>query len=331
MIVRRLVSLVVAAAVLAGCAGTAAPVSQAPPKSASLLPAVSQEPAPDVTRDEAAEEQPNRQVLEGCLAEAPLPPDDATKVRVTRAIDGDTLEFFDGTRVRLIGINTPESVDPRRPVQAYGKEASAYTKALTANQEVLYVPGQTPRDRYGRLLAWVWLTDGTFLNALLVRDGYAQVYTFADNPDHADLLLACQQEAREAGRGLWALPDYQDGQMAADMDREAITDAPRGVGEPEAAGDEPQSAAPEVIREPGVVSRGATAYVEVRTRPGDDCTISVIYKSGPSSAQGLQAKQANGAGIVSWSWKVGTRTTPGTWPVVITCGGQTVRTGVTVR
>ena len=374
-------ALAVAAVLLAGCGGVSPPASQAATWSgapvdavgpeaaaaesgeAAVVPSVGSQPSgPDV--DPSAAEPPSgpdgdgaaadRQsaaeeagpALEGCLAEAPSPPADAQRILVTRAVDGDTLAFADGTRVRLIGINTPESVDPRRPVQAYGKEASAYTQQLTANQEVLYVPGQTPRDRYGRLLAWVWLADGTFLNALLVRDGYAQVYTFADNPDHADLLLACQREAREANRGLWALPEYQDGQMAAEMDREPGSGEPSGAGEAAealAAGEAAalageaaeaaaagEAAALAITQEPGVVSRGAKATVSVRTRAGVTCSISVIYKSGPSTAKGLEPKQADAAGVVSWSWTVGTRTTPGTWPVIITCGGETVRTAVTV-
>jgi len=137
-----------------------------------------------------------------CVRESPPPPADARRARVTRVVDGDTF-VADGTKVRLLGINTPESVDPRRPVQYYGKEAAAFARRLLQGRTVLILPGTTPRDRYGRLLAWVWLEDGRFVNAELVRLGYAQVYTFPDNPEHADLLLRCQREAREAGRGLW--------------------------------------------------------------------------------------------------------------------------------
>jgi hypothetical protein len=81
---------------------------------------------------------------------------------------------------------------------------------------------------------------------------------------------------------------------------------------------------------PGSVSAGSYATVSVHTAPGATCDITVIYKSGPSTAQGLYERQADGNGDVSWTWKVGTRTTPGTWPVIITCGKQTLRTSVTV-
>lgn len=137
-----------------------------------------------------------------CVRQSPAPPPQAQRARVRRVVDGDT--FVVGrTRVRLLGINAPESVDPRRPVQYYGKEAAAFARRLLQGRTVLLQPGRNPRDRHGRLLAWVWLEDGRFVNAELVRLGYAQVYTFPDNPDHARLLLLCQREARAAGRGLW--------------------------------------------------------------------------------------------------------------------------------
>ena len=81
---------------------------------------------------------------------------------------------------------------------------------------------------------------------------------------------------------------------------------------------------------PGTVGRGYQASVTVKTQPAASCSISVYYKSGRSVAQGLTTKKASASGVVSWSWKVGTRTTPGSWPVVITCGGASARTYVTV-
>jgi micrococcal nuclease len=319
-----LISLLITVTLLVGCSDvmpTTLPDAK-PPASAGA--------AENRTASAAGQTPPANQA--GCLAAATAPPKEARRAQVARAVDGDTLEFTDGTKARLIGINTPESVDPRRPVQAYGKEAAAYTRKLTEGKEVRYIPGRTPRDKYGRLLAWVWLSDGTFLNALLVRDGYAQVYTFADNPDHADLLLACQREAREANRGLWALPEYHNGQQAAEMDR-SESDAGAGAAPPapQPQPQAPQSAGLTITQAPGTVSRGATATVAVKTTPGASCSITVIYKSGPSEAPGLSPKQADGAGHVSWSWKVGSSTTPGTWPVIITCGGQEVQTAVTVQ
>jgi hypothetical protein len=85
-----------------------------------------------------------------------------------------------------------------------------------------------------------------------------------------------------------------------------------------------------ITQAPSTVRRGNVATIAVHTTPGATCTITVEYKSGPSHAHGLDPKQADSNGNVIWSWIVGTNTTPGSWPVIITCGGQTVRTAVTV-
>lgn len=248
-------------------------------------------------------------------------PDDARLVTVKRAVDGDTLELSDGTRVRLTGINTPESVDPRRPVEWMGKEASAYTASLVTGQEIFLQPSRTPVDRYGRTLAWLWLPDGVFLNAKLVYDGYAQVYTFSDNPDHAELLRQCEREAREAERGLWApLPDEE-------------TPAPP-AGEPDVPPPLDPPAAPSgltILSEPGAVVPGNGASITVQTTPGAQCQIVVRYKSGPSKAKGLEPKTARDDGRVSWHWTVGRNTTPGDWPVTVTCDGQSVQATLTVK
>ncbi|MGE5674163.1 MAG: thermonuclease family protein [Mycobacterium leprae] len=259
----------------------------------------------------------------GCLVDAPRPPADARRVVVSRVVDGDTVHLADGTTVRLIGMNTPESVDPRRPVQAYGKEASAYTKQLLEGKEILLEPGRTPKDQYGRLLGWLWLPDGRFVNALLVRDGYAQVYTFSDNPDNAQLLLSCQREARAASRGLWALDAYKDGEQAAKMDRNGTSSSAAQTGSP--------AAGVRITREPGTVARGSTATLVAQTSPKVQCAITVIYKSGASQAEALQPRQADSQGAVRWSWAIASTTAVGTWPVRVSCGGPEVETTLTVR
>lgn len=134
----------------------------------------------------------------------PGPPAAATKAHVKRVVDGDTLQLADGTRVRLIGVNTPETVDPRRPVQAYGKEASEFTKKTLTGKDVLLDYDVERRDKYNRALAYVWLADGTFFNAELIRQGYAQTMTIPPNVRYADLFRRLEREAREARRGLWA-------------------------------------------------------------------------------------------------------------------------------
>lgn len=126
---------------------------------------------------------------------------------VKRVIDGDTFELANGERVRMIGVDTPETVKPNTPVQPYGKEASDYTKKLLTDQKVTLKFDVEPRDRYERLLAYVYLSDGTFVNEKLVRDGYARIMTIPPNVAFADLFLEAEREARENNRGLWALED----------------------------------------------------------------------------------------------------------------------------
>ena len=85
-----------------------------------------------------------------------------------------------------------------------------------------------------------------------------------------------------------------------------------------------------LVRGPGTVARNSTATVTVRTTPGTSCAIDVQYKSGSSTAMGLQDEQADASGQLSWSWRIGGNTTLGTWPITITCGTASVRTAVTV-
>ncbi|MFO7173309.1 MAG: thermonuclease family protein [Bacillota bacterium] len=127
---------------------------------------------------------------------------------VERVVDGDTLEVqVDGRteRVRLIGVDTPEV---HGQVEPYGPEASAFTKQVLAPGTRIWLEQDVePRDRYGRLLAYVWLADGRLFNEVLVREGYAQLLTIPPNVKYVERLTAAQREAREAGRGLWALAD----------------------------------------------------------------------------------------------------------------------------
>jgi len=129
--------------------------------------------------------------------------------RVERAVDGDTLVVRIGgrqERVRLIGIDTPESVDPRRPVECFGKEAAARTSDLLPPGTIVrLVRDVEARDRYDRLLAYVYRADdGLFVNMALVEEGYAAVSTFPPNVAHADEFVAAGARAREESRGLWS-------------------------------------------------------------------------------------------------------------------------------
>ena len=126
---------------------------------------------------------------------------------VVDVYDGDTLtvELTDGTRerVRLIGIDAPElRNNPYNQAHALGAPAALYLAQLVAGEAVDLVLGVKGRDRYGRLLAYVYL-DGLFINLEMVRAGYAVTYTVPPDVAHAEEFRAAEREARAAGRGLW--------------------------------------------------------------------------------------------------------------------------------
>ena len=126
---------------------------------------------------------------------------------VVSVVDGDTIHVRIADRlekVRYIGMNTPEVHHPRKGEEPGGREASEVNRQLVAGKQVRLELDVQERDRYGRLLAYVWVGD-TMVNAELVRRGYAQVMTIPPNVRHQQLLLKLQREAREAGRGLWSL------------------------------------------------------------------------------------------------------------------------------
>ena len=128
---------------------------------------------------------------------------------VERVVDGDTIRVrIKGReeRVRLVGIDTPESVKPGTPVQCFALAASARTKALLPKgSAVRLVRDVEERDRYGRLLAYVYRArDDLFVNLALVREGYAVVLTVPPNVAHTGEFVAAAGDAREHGRGLWS-------------------------------------------------------------------------------------------------------------------------------
>ncbi|QXC61451.1 thermonuclease family protein [Aquihabitans sp. G128] len=124
-------------------------------------------------------------------------------------VDGDTIDlaFAAGgsERGRLLGIDTPETVKPNTPVQCFGPEASARTKELLApGTRVLVQRDSEARDRYGRLLVYVWRAeDGLFVNRSLVVDGFARTLSIAPNTSHRADLAAASSAAAAAHRGLW--------------------------------------------------------------------------------------------------------------------------------
>jgi micrococcal nuclease len=124
--------------------------------------------------------------------------------RVTHVVDGDTIRLGE-ERVRLIGVDTPETRKPGTPVQCFGKKASAFTTSLLDGERVELELDAEERDRYGRLLAYVVRArDGLDVNAELLRRGYAVALTIRPNVRHAGEYRRLARQARERGRGLWS-------------------------------------------------------------------------------------------------------------------------------
>lgn len=124
---------------------------------------------------------------------------------VVRVVDGDTMHVRIGDRVekvRYIGVNTPEVHHPTKGEEPGGREASEVNRRLVTGKHVRLEFDVQERDRYGRLLAYVWVGE-IMVNAELVRLGYAQVMTIPPNVRHQEMFVKLQREAREAGRGLW--------------------------------------------------------------------------------------------------------------------------------
>jgi len=142
--------------------------------------------------------------LEGTPTPVP-PPDDAETFRVKVAVDGDTIVLEDDTKVRYIGLNTPERDRP------FYKEATEANRKLVENKEIRLEFDTVKVDQYGRTLAYVFARDPTaspqvetFVNLELLRQGYANVFTVPPNVKYEERFREAEQEARETGRGLWA-------------------------------------------------------------------------------------------------------------------------------
>ncbi len=141
---------------------------------------------------------------------------DYGNILVTRVIDGDTLQLEDGERVRLIGIDTPEMheseklerdsarfKESKEMIMGIGRRSYEFTKKLVEGKRVSIDFDVELRDRYKRLLGYIYLQDGTFVNAEIIKQGYASLMTIPPNVKHEDLFLKLYREARENRRGLW--------------------------------------------------------------------------------------------------------------------------------
>lgn len=136
-------------------------------------------------------------------------PDQTDVVRVASVVDGDTVHVTKNgvdITVRALGIDTPETRDPRKPVQCYGPEATALAKELLERQTVNLQgdPTQAAKDRYGRTLAYIILPDGRNFSIVMAQAGAARAYVYGRTPVmQASAILDAQLEARQARRGLW--------------------------------------------------------------------------------------------------------------------------------
>jgi micrococcal nuclease len=138
-----------------------------------------------------------------------MPPGVQGPFTVTKVVDGDTI-WVDNNgqrmKIRMIGLDTPESVDPRQPVQCFALEASAQAKTILAGQSVYLEtdPSQDSVDRYGRTLAYVWTTSGRLINLDMIADGYGHEYTYYLPYRYQQVFRAAEDDAQAQERGLWS-------------------------------------------------------------------------------------------------------------------------------
>lgn len=130
---------------------------------------------------------------------------------VSRVVDGDTIEVINNEskyKVRLIGVDTPETKHPKKGVEYYGQEASDFTKNALEGRTVYLEFDIGKEDRYKRLLAYVWLSEDesnprNMFNSILLLEGYAQIMTVPPNVKYVEYFKEYQKEARELNKGLW--------------------------------------------------------------------------------------------------------------------------------
>ncbi|HSP48328.1 MAG TPA: thermonuclease family protein [Clostridiaceae bacterium] len=138
--------------------------------------------------------------------------EDFAAVRVAQVIDGDTVRLSDGTTVRMVGMNTPEtSGEP----EAYGEHAKAYAREVLENRTVYLERDVSETDQFGRALRYLWLDRPerideesirkSMFNAMALAEGFAQPYTFPPDVRYADLFMEIATEARDEGKGLWSI------------------------------------------------------------------------------------------------------------------------------
>ncbi|MEC9014662.1 MAG: thermonuclease family protein, partial [Chloroflexota bacterium] len=126
---------------------------------------------------------------------------------VSRIVDGDTIKVILGGRlqtIRYIGIDTPETKHSNKPIECFGAEASRFNQQLVSGKPVILEKDTTDRDRYGRLLRYVWVEGVGLVNQVLVENGYARVYSFPPDVKYESILISAESFARENMSGLWS-------------------------------------------------------------------------------------------------------------------------------
>jgi endonuclease YncB( thermonuclease family) len=226
---------------------------------------------------------------------------------VSRVVDGDTIEALingQSKKVRYIGINTPETEDPNKPVEPYGKEASDKNRDMVEGKYVKLEKDISDTDKYGRLLRYVYVND-VFVNAELIKMGYANAYSSPPDVKYQSLFAQLEKEARDNNRGLWSL----------------TTPSATKSSSPTIIATNPQTSKSltlviESITSP--VKRGDNAKLIAQTLAGAQCEIAVYYKNGKSTASGLSPKTTDANGSVYWTWTVGSSTEVGSWNIEVT-------------
>ncbi|HHW36759.1 MAG TPA: nuclease [Bacillales bacterium] len=146
-------------------------------------------------------------LLVGCSATSSV----GEKPIVTNVVDGDTLDVMLNNkeeRIRLLLVDTPETKHPSKPVQPFGPEASKFAKDTLEGKEVTVELDVSERDKYGRLLAYIWI-DGKMFNEMLLEKGLARVaYVYAPNTKYVDQFYEIQKKAQKQGVGIWSIENY---------------------------------------------------------------------------------------------------------------------------
>jgi micrococcal nuclease len=259
-------------------------------------------------------------------------------VTVARVVDGDTIHVkYKGKdeTVRMLLIDTPEDVDPYKPVEPFGFKAASYAKSVLPVGKHIYMQlGKKgyERDKYHRLLAYIYVTPSDMYNKDVVKKGFARVaYIYKPNTDHLSELQSAQSYAKSKKLGIWSISGYvtSSGYSLAKSCTYAKSNgySTKGCGTASTTSSKGSTA----TSSKGLnVKHGQEASVTIKTKAGAKGTIEVDYSSGPSKASGLTPKTADKSGYITWSWRVGTSTKPGKYAVIIRVSGSTIKKTLTV-